>query len=56
MQPPVTRSARSEDMCTAYQTTGEGPVEVIWTPGAMHIFSVCEGGSMASMFAAMYRS
>lgn len=115
---PVTKYARSGDVCIAYQVTGDGPVDVIWAPGTMshldmdwenprramffekfskfcrlirfdkrgtglsdrptkmatleertddiravmdavgleraHIFGVSEGGSMASMFAAMY--
>ncbi|MCX7358163.1 MAG: adenylate/guanylate cyclase domain-containing protein [Alphaproteobacteria bacterium] len=118
MKPPITRYARSDDVCIAYQVTGDGPVDVIWAPGTMshldmdwenprramffekfsqfcrlirfdkrgtglsdrptkmatleertddiravmdavglraaHIFGVSEGGSMASMFAAMY--
>lgn len=118
MKPPITRYARSDDICIAYQVTGDGPVDVIWAPGTMshldmdwenprramffekfsqfcrlirfdkrgtglsdrpikmatleertddiravldavglqraHIFGVSEGGSMASMFAAMY--
>jgi class 3 adenylate cyclase len=118
VKPPITKYARSDDVCIAYQVTGEGPVDVIWAPGTMshldmdwenerramffekfsqfcrlirfdkrgtglsdrpihmatleertddiravmdavglqraHIFGVSEGGSMASMFAAMY--
>ncbi|MGQ0532808.1 MAG: adenylate/guanylate cyclase domain-containing protein [Caulobacteraceae bacterium] len=118
MKPPITRYARSDDVCIAYQITGDGPVDVVWAPGTMshldmdwenprramffeklsqfcrlirfdkrgtglsdrptkmatleertddiravmdavglqraHIFGVSEGGSMASMFAAMY--
>lgn len=114
---PITTYARSDDVCIAYQVTGEGP-DVIWAPGTMshldmdwefprralffekfskfcrlvrfdkrgtglsdrptkmatleertediravmdaeglqraHIFGVSEGGSMASLFAAMY--
>jgi pimeloyl-ACP methyl ester carboxylesterase len=114
---PTTKYARSDDVCIAYQVTGEGP-DVIWAPGTMshldmdwefprralffekfsnfcrlvrfdkrgtglsdrptkmatleertddiravmdaeglqraHIFGVSEGGSMASLFAAMY--
>jgi class 3 adenylate cyclase len=118
MKTPVTRYARSDDVCIAYQATGEGPVDVVWAPGTMshldmdwenprralffekfsqfcrlirfdkrgtglsdrptkmatleertddiravmdalaieraHIFGVSEGGSMATMFAAMH--
>jgi class 3 adenylate cyclase len=35
MKPPITRYARSDDVCIAYQVTGEGPVDVIWAPGTM---------------------
>ena len=35
MKPPITRYARSEDICIAYQITGDGPVDVIWAPGTM---------------------
>ncbi len=35
MKPPITRYARSDDICIAYQVTGEGPVDVIWAPGTM---------------------
>jgi class 3 adenylate cyclase len=31
---PVTKYARSDDICIAYQVTGEGP-DVIWAPGTM---------------------
>lgn len=118
MKPPITRYARSDDVCIAYQVVGDGPIDVIWAPGtashldmdwenprramfiekfsqfcrlirfdkrgtglsdrptkmatleertddiravmdgvgihAAHLFGVSEGGSMASMFAAMY--
>jgi pimeloyl-ACP methyl ester carboxylesterase len=118
MKPPITRYARSDDICIAYQVTGEGSIDVIWAPGTMshldmdwenprramffekfsqfcrlirfdkrgtglsdrpikmatleertddiravmdavgiqraHLFGVSEGGSMASMFAAMH--
>lgn len=118
MKAPITRYARSGDVCIAYQATGDGPVDVIWAPGTMshldmdwenprramffekfsqfcrlirfdkrgtglsdrptqmatleertddiravmdavgieraHLFGVSEGGSMASMFAALY--
>lgn len=35
MKPPITRYARSDDVCIAYQVTGNGPVDVIWAPGTM---------------------
>ncbi len=118
MKAPITRYARSGEVCIAYQATGDGPVDVIWAPGTMshldmdwenprramffekfsqfcrlirfdkrgtglsdrptqmatleertddiravmdavgieraHLFGVSEGGSMASMFAALY--
>jgi pimeloyl-ACP methyl ester carboxylesterase len=31
---PVTKYARSDEVCIAYQVTGEGP-DVIWAPGTM---------------------
>jgi class 3 adenylate cyclase len=118
MKLPITRYARSDDVCIAYQVTGDGPIDVVFAPGTMshldmdwesprramyfekfsqfcrlirfdkrgtglsdrptqmatlevrtddiravmdavgiqraHIFGVSEGGSMASLFAAMY--
>jgi class 3 adenylate cyclase len=35
MKPPITRYARSDDVCIAYQVTGDGPVDVVWAPGTM---------------------
>ncbi|MBS0386005.1 MAG: alpha/beta hydrolase, partial [Proteobacteria bacterium] len=32
---PKTRYAYSDDVCIAYQMTGEGPPDVIWAPGTM---------------------
>jgi class 3 adenylate cyclase len=32
---PKTRYARSDDVCIAYQVTGEGPTDIIWAPGTM---------------------
>ena len=32
---PKTRYARSEDVCIAYQVTGDGPVDVLMAPGTM---------------------
>jgi hypothetical protein len=32
---PKTRYAYSDDVCIAYQITGEGPPDVIWAPGTM---------------------
>ena len=35
MKTPQTRYAYSDDVCIAYQMTGEGPPDVIWAPGTM---------------------
>jgi class 3 adenylate cyclase/predicted alpha/beta hydrolase len=32
---PLTRYARSGDISIAYQVTGEGPVDLVWTPGTV---------------------
>ena len=32
---PRTRYARSDDVCIAYQVTGDGPIDVVMAPGTM---------------------
>jgi pimeloyl-ACP methyl ester carboxylesterase len=32
---PKTRYARSDNVCIAYQVTGDGPVDIIMAPGTM---------------------
>src|SRR6266700_3523705 len=36
MEPPETRYARSGDVSIAYQVVGEGPFDLVWTPGLIH--------------------
>ena len=33
---PEVRYARSGDVSIAYQVVGEGPFDVVWTPGALY--------------------
>lgn len=35
MEAPETRYARSDDVAIAYQVFGEGPFDLVWTPGAL---------------------
>jgi len=35
MVPPETRYARSGEVSIAYQVLGEGPFDLVWTPGAL---------------------
>jgi class 3 adenylate cyclase len=50
MKPPITRYARSDEVCIAYQVTGEGPADVIWAPGTMSHLDMDWENAPRSMF------
>lgn len=54
MDVPETRYARSGDVSIAYQVLGDGPFDVVWTPGALsHLDSAWEEEARARFYRAL---